>query len=188
MKALFIALFCTCLGACMEFVAILPDLPRVPIGKLELVMAEGDRITATTSAGTVEILAGKGLTRTYTWEEASRSATLWARRERWDGSMGAYFPGPGQHWKEHHGITRGVLEEGQQHFKRESEALAWLREQSGYYATVYSKQGLVVSFGKVPGRKQINVVVFQILIGGKVPSNLPGASDGKLHFQRATPP
>lgn len=151
-------------------------------------MAEGDRIVATTSAGTVEILAGKGLKRTYTWEGASRSTTLWARRERWDGRMGAYFPGPGDHWKEHNGITRGVLEEGQQHFKGQTEALAWLRKQSGYHATVYSNQGLVVSFDKVPDRKQIIVDVAQIFIDGKVPRSLPGASEGKLQLQRAANP
>ncbi len=172
----------------MDLVAILPDLPRVPIEQLELVMKEGDRITATTSAGSVEILAGKGLKRIYTWEGASRRATLWARRERWNGSMGGYFPGPGEHWKDHHGITRGVLEEGQQHFKSRAEAMAWIKEQSDYYATVYSRQGLVVSFDKVPGRKQINVKISQIFIGGRVLSGLPGASDGKVHFQQAAMP
>ncbi|HEY1122418.1 MAG TPA: hypothetical protein VGE67_12490 [Haloferula sp.] len=188
MKALVVALSCTCLSACMELVSVVPDISRAPTEKLELVMAEGDRITATTSAGTVEIVAGKGLERTYTWEGASRHAKLWPRTERWDGSMGAYFPGPGQHWKSHHGVTRGVLEEGQQHFKRESEALAWLRRQSGYYATVYSKQGLVVTFDKSPDRRQINVEVAQIFIDGKVPGSLPGASHGKLQFQRAANP
>jgi hypothetical protein len=144
---------------------------------LELVMKEGDRITATTSAGTVEILAGEGLKRTYTWDGESRSASLWARRERWEGSMGGYFPGPGQHWRDHHGIRRGVLEEGQQHFKNRADAEAWIKEQSGYYATVHSKSGLVVSFDMNPLRKQINVKVSQIFINGKVPANLPGAND-----------
>jgi hypothetical protein len=168
----------------MEFVALVPDVSRAPSDKLELVMAEGDRITATTSTGTVEILAGKGLKRTYTWEGSSRSATLWPRTERLYGSMGAYFPGPGQHWKEHHGITRGVLGEGQQHFKSRDEALAWIKGRSRDLATVHSKNGLVVSFGKVPDRKQINVEVWQIFIDGKAPNDLPGASSGKLHIQR----
>ena len=188
MKVLAIALSSMCLSGCMGLVSVVPDISRTPTEELELVMAEGDRITATTSAGTVEILAGKGLERTYTWEGESRRAKLWPRTERWDGSMGAYFPGPGQHWKSHHGVTRGVLEEGQQHFKRESEALAWLAKQSGYYATVYSKQGLVVSFDKTPDRRQINVEVVQIFIDGKVPRSLPGASEGKLQLQRAANP
>ena len=169
----------------MSLVNLIPDVPQPPPGNLELVMAEGDRITATTSAGTVEILAGKWLQRTYTWEGASREANLWPRTERWYGSMGAYFPGPGRHWKDHHGIRRGVLGEGQQHFKGQAEALAWLKEQSGYYPTVYSNQGLVVSFDKVPEREQLNVVVSQILINSKRPTRLPGASDAKLHFHRA---
>ncbi|HEY1121062.1 MAG TPA: hypothetical protein VGE67_05660 [Haloferula sp.] len=164
---------------------MVPEVSGARTDRLELVMAEGNRIEATSSAGTVEILAGKGLKRTYTWEGESRSATVWPREERWHGSLGAYFPGPGGHWKEHRGVTRGVLEEGQQHFRNESEALSWLRKQSSYYATVYSKQGLVVSFDKVPDRRQINVELWQVFIGGKVPEDLPGDSDGKLHFQRA---
>lgn len=187
MKLPLVALLsCVCLSACMNLVSVLPDISRAPTDKLELVMTEGDRITATTSAGTVEILAGKGLKRTYSWEGTSRSATLWPRTERWYGSMGAYFPGTGQHWKEHHGITRGVLEEGQQHFKSRNEALEWIKGRSRYYGTVHSKDGLVVSFGKVLERKQLNVGVWRVFINGKAPADLPGASDGKLHFQRGT--
>ncbi|MCW1886603.1 hypothetical protein OKA04_17830 [Luteolibacter flavescens] len=188
MKALVVVLACVCLSSCMKLVSLVPDVPRAPLDKLELVMEEGDRITATTSSGTVEILAGKGLMRTYTWDGESRTATLWARRERWNGSLGAYFAGPGEHWKDHHGIRRGVLEEGQQHFNGRAEAIAWIDGQSGDYATVHSSQGLVVSFHKVPERKQLNVVVSQIYIGGRKPSGLPGASDGKLHFDKRSSP
>src|SRR4249919_3030606 len=62
---------------------------------LELVMEEGMTITAQTETGTIAITAGPGLDRTYSWEGASRSATLDPRTERWYGSLGAYFPGPG---------------------------------------------------------------------------------------------
>ena len=59
--------------------------------RLELVMAKGDRIIATTDAGRIEITAGDGLRRDYTWDGATRSAELVPRTERWHGSMGAYF-------------------------------------------------------------------------------------------------
>ncbi len=74
-------------------------------------------------------------------------------------------------------INRGVLEEGQQHFKSRDEALAWIKGRSRCHATVHSKNGLVVSFDKVLNRKQINVEVWQVFIGGKAPNDLPGASN-----------
>src|SRR5688572_30820172 len=106
-------------------------------GQPELVMQQGMTITADTKTGTISITAGPDLQRTYTWEAASRSASLEPRAKRWYGSLGAYYPGPEGHWAEHRGITRGVLQEGQQHFDSEKKALEWLRKQSGYYPTVY---------------------------------------------------
>jgi hypothetical protein len=80
----------------------------------------------------------------------------------------------------HNGITRGVLQEGQQHFDSQEEALKWIEQQSGYYPTVYRDDGLVVSFGKVPVRRQINVEVWQILIHGKKPEKLPGSQNDAI--------
>ena len=110
-------------------------------GEPELVMQPGMTITAETTTGKITIAAEKDLKRSYCWAGVTRSATLWPRHERWYGSLGAYFPGPGEHWAEHHGITRGVLEEGQQHFATQDAALEWLREQANYYPTVYRDDG-----------------------------------------------
>ena len=151
----------------------------------ELVMTPGMSITATTKTGTITVTAGHGLKRTYTWEGASRSATLWPRSERWYGSLGAYYPAPFQPWHEHRGITRGVLEEGQQHFDSEHEALVWIRRRSGdwptIYPTVYRDDGLAVSYGKVLERRQIDVCVWQILIRGRKPHRLPGSQNNSIH-------
>ena len=143
----------------------------------ELVMTPGMSITARTKTGTITVTAGRGLKRTYTWEGASRAVTLWPRSERWYGSLGAYYPAPFEPWREHHGITRGVVEEGQQHFDSEHGALAWIREQSGYYPTVYRDDGLVVSYGKVLERRQINVEIFQLFVHGRKPHRLPGSQN-----------
>jgi len=144
----------------------------------ELVMSKGMRILAKTPIGEIQIAAADGLERTYSWEGASRSATLWPRREkRWFGSYGAYFPGPGFHWQDHNGIRRGVLEEGQQHFDTLDQSIAWLR--LPYHSDcVYRNDGLVVCFSKNLSREQINVEVWQIYIGGTVPSKYQeGAGD-----------
>jgi hypothetical protein len=143
-------------------------------------MQSGMAITADTKTGVIVISAGHGLDRTYTWEGGSRAATLWPRPARWNGSLGAYYPGPGEHWREHNGITRGVLQEGQQHFQSEQQATDWLRKQSGYYPTIYRDDGLVVSFGKTLARRQINVEVWQIFIRGAKPQTLAGSDHSKI--------
>ena len=151
----------------------------------ELVMTNGMTITAETETGMIIISAGRGLKRTYTWEGASRSTTLWPRSERWYGSLGAYYPGPGEHWRNHNGVTRGVLQEGQQHFESEQEALDWLHKRSGYDPTVYRDDGLVVSFGKTLPRRQINVEVWQILIHDAKPQKLAGSDNSKINVTNA---
>lgn len=144
----------------------------------EIVMSGGMRITATTGEGTITITAGKGLKRLYTWEGATREVIMLPRYERWYGSFGIYFPGPGKHWKEHNGIIRGVLEEGQQNFDTIDEAITWLNLHRNQNC-VYNDEGLVVCFSKAPSRDTINVDVWQIYIGGKTPSKYQEAADGK---------
>jgi hypothetical protein len=103
----------------------------------EIVMTPGMQITARTEKGEITIRAGEGFKRFYTWDGETRSATLWARNNRWLGSLDINYPGPGQHWKSNHGITRGVLEEGVLWFKTLDDALAWIeRERSPIYPRI----------------------------------------------------
>ena len=145
----------------------------------EMVMSSGMSITATTAEGTITITAGDGFKRSYTWDGETRSVTLWPRWERWYGSLGAYYPGPGEHWRSNHGITRGVLHEGQQHFKTIEEALKWisLPDQEG---CIYRDDGLTVCWGRTLARKQLDVGVWQIYIDGKKPSQLPGSQSDRI--------
>lgn len=151
----------------------------VPKGT-ETVMAPRSSITAETSTGIITITAGNGLLRSYTWEGATRSVEMGARRQRWMGSLGIAFPGPGDHWKEHNGITRGVLEEGQMRFTTSAAALKWLEDLGSWLPLVYRNDGLVVGFGKNLSRRQLNVQVWQIYINGKKPTKLTGANDDKV--------
>jgi hypothetical protein len=156
-----------------------PTMETQPLSfiDLETVMAPSMRIAATTPSGTMTIGAENGFWRTYEWEGASRAALLEARDSRWDGSLGLYYAGPGDHWEDHGGITRGVLQEGQQHFKTIEEALAWIQAQSQSASMVYRNDGLAVSWAKTPTRQQLNVDVWQITIDGKPPAHLPGSQD-----------
>lgn len=155
--------------------------PAVTKNKLvnEIVMSPGMFITAMTSEGTIRIDAGKGLERSYTWEGATRSLEMLPRHERWYGSLGLYCPGPGEHWKEHNGITRAVVEEGQQHFSSEEQALAWLVRRT-WMSYVWRSDGLVVGWGKTLERRQLNVEVWQITINGQKPTKLTGSQDEKI--------
>src|ERR1051325_3274418 len=117
--------------------------------------------------GALLIRAGAGLRRFYTWDGETRSVDLWPRDKRWYGSYGAYYPGPGSHWRSNHGITRGTLEEGQMHFNTVEDAQKWLRERP---CAVYSLEGLVVDFSKNSGGGgTLSVDVWQILVRGKRP-------------------
>jgi len=142
----------------------------------EVAMPDGMKIRATTKVGTIEIEAGPMSKRSYTWEGATRSVIMEPRGERWYGSKGLYYPGPGDHWEPHNGITRGVVEEGQQHFQTVDAAIKWLKERM-WQPYVYRDDGLVVMWGKSPERHQLDVEVWQILINGKKPTKLPGSNN-----------
>ncbi len=156
----------------------------------EMVLTDGSSVTVTPRnnrqvlypkggdlpfKGTLEIRAGVGFKRYYTWDSETRSVELEPRMERWDGSFGAYYPGPGSHWTSNHGITRGVLQEGQMHFDNLPAAERWLTQQ--LYA-VYTHDGLVVDFRKNSGGGgTLNVSLWQILIRKRRPAQLRGSHD-----------
>lgn len=152
--------------------------------KTEFAMLPGETITAATSVGTIQIGADDWLKRSYTWEGETRSVEMDPRVIRWYGSLGIYYPGPGNHWKPHNGITRGVVQEGQLHFRSVEEALAWIREQS-WMPHVYTSDGLVIGWQKVLDRKQLNVDVWQIMIDGRKPAALAGSTDSAIQRSRS---
>jgi hypothetical protein len=147
--------------------------------KTEFAMRPGMRVEATNKVGTMIVTAVDTYTRSYTWEGATRSDELSPRQDRWYGSLGIFGVGAGDHWKEHNGITRGVLEEGQHHFKTVREALAWL-EARAYMDYVYRDDGLVVGWSKTLPRNQLNVEVWQLMIDGKKPTRLTGSRNDKI--------
>lgn len=147
----------------------------------EVVMTEGMIITATTDLGTIRIEAGKGFERIFTWAGDSRSVILWPRKERWNGSFGLYFPGVGNHWKEHDGVTRIVVEEGKLYFNSSAELLSYLDRFEDKENLVYSDDGLFVYWEKRPGADgTLSVLIWQFLIKGKKPTFIPGSNNTLL--------
>ena len=181
MKRLFVAIGALpflCLHGCTPSTLSSAASSRSTV-KNEIAMSPGMKITATTPNGVIAVSAGNGLSRSYTWQGATRSVTMLPRAERWYGSLGLYYPGPGLHWLPHKGIARGVLEEGQQHFKTVAEALKWIRSRT-WMPYVYTSSGLVVGWKRVPARMQLNVEVWQIYINGRKTSNLPGSQNSRI--------
>jgi hypothetical protein len=123
---------------------------RLPAG-CEVVMSPGMRITATTAVGTIAITAVDELTRSYTWEGATRAVEMCPREGRYYGSLGLSYSGMGVHWRDHHGIQRCFTEEGQQHFQTLERAMNWIKKR-GPMPFVYRDDGLMVknSSGMTP--------------------------------------
>jgi hypothetical protein len=140
----------------------------------ELVMVPDMVIQAVNASGTIIIEAGKGLERTYKWNSGSKKIILKPRDARWYGSLGAYSPGGDNN-------VHAVIEEGQQHFYSEKEAVEWLTWQNPTMHYVYTKEGLVVGWyitrDSSSSMMALGVQVWQLYIQGKKPSNLPGASE-----------
>ena len=156
--------------------------------KREIVMTKGMEITTETQTGIMKILAGDGFERRFSWDSCERTVILEPRDKRWLGDFGIYhggfsIPEVGYWtWKECDGIARPVVTEGQQHFKSEDQALAWISSQK-WIMPVYTSDGLVVGWRKVPERKQLSVNITQIYINGSKPSKLKGSDDSKISIR-----
>ncbi len=148
----------------------------------EVVITEGMSITAQNLLyGTIIITAGKGLERSYTWAGDTRTVIMWPRKERWYGSLGIYYPGPGRHWREHDGITRAVLNEGQQNFDSLDALLEYIKSYNNPGAITYNDNGLFVSWHKKSGAGgTLTVTVWQFLISGKFPTKIPGSLNDNI--------
>jgi uncharacterized protein len=155
-----------------------PRCGRLP-ATCEVVMSPGMKITATTSVGTIAVTAADELTRSYTWDGATRAVEMQPQKSRFFGSLGLFFDGATVHWREHHGIARCSTQEGQQDFKTVEEAMKWIKEPERM-SPVYRNDGLMVGWYKDLPRKMLDVHVWQILINGKKPTRLPGSQDDKI--------
>lgn len=149
-------------------------------------MTPGMEIRAQTPNGKIGIRAGPGFKRTYFWDsDCEGSVTLWPRVERWHGSLGLYYPGPGNTWWfSCGGVTRAVVEEGLQNFDSVEAILIWV-EQREWIQPVYNDQGIAVGWGKVLPRSQLNVEVWQLLINGNKPERLPGSRNDAIAIHSA---
>lgn len=149
----------------------------------DLVMTKGSWISFAGDRGVMDIWAGTGLGRSYTWKDVNKDTVLEAREKSVGGVREVYFQGL-TNWHDHpHDDTdSGEFREGRKNFGTLEEAVVWLRLQSEKYPTVHRNDGLVVSCGRDAKRRQIAVEVWQILVNGTKPTTLPGSDDSNISF------
>ena len=61
--------------------------------------------------------------------------------------------------------------------------MKWIEGMRDKQPCIYRDDGLLVGWSKNLGRNQLNVQVWQVLIDGKKPKQLPGANNDKIGVQ-----
>ncbi len=144
-------------------------------------MSEGMTIKANTSHGFLEIRAGEGCAREYTWSGKSLKTNLIPRTERWYGQLGLIsgnmkIPFPN--------VVIMNIQEHQANYNSYEPFLKYRNngEDSDVYE-VYNDEGLLLKFIKrVSPSDQIalDILVGQILINGHKPSKLLGSRNSDI--------
>lgn len=153
----------------------------------ESVMTEGMTICAYFDEK-VCLTAENSLLRHIMWDGITRSVKLIPRKERWYGKLGLYFPGSGNHWEYHKGITRAIVQEAQLHFDSQKDLSIFLDKYVNDKYDLYRDDGLMVSWRKVvkpdmgPGG-HIDLNIIQILVNGKKPIKLRGSQNDKISVE-----
>lgn len=174
------------LGLAMKTLVAILSFVVLPaaFGATELAMHEGVTIKAQKDGASITVRSGKGFDRTYEWDSCTLKSNMGARTQRWFGSMGIYDPAPSFGFsfapRSCAGISRTVVQEGQIHFDDRRFAYEWIRRQPSSYKTVWTNDGLLVSWTTVPGRTQLNVDVWLMCINGRRPTQLDGATDSAI--------
>ena len=124
------------------------------------------------------------------WDGDSRSLKMVPRKEVWYGKSGLFSDGFGNHWEEHNGITRGIIEESKLCFSSVAEALRFLHHPSREKLVVYDDKGLAVTWNKLPnpsGGKGgvLRVELWKILIDNEEPGSLPGSNNSAIVYIHA---
>ncbi len=147
----------------------------------EIVMTPGMTITVNDSNGDFLITAETLYKRSFSWAGGKRDVIMWPRESRWYGSFGIYYPGSGNHWEEHDGITRAVLDEGILHFNSMDDLLKYISRYRDPTGITYNDHGLFVSWSKSAGAGgTLRVMVWQFLINGKAPAGIPGSQNKNI--------
>jgi hypothetical protein len=150
----------------------------------ETVLSQGQTVEATNKNGKIRISYVSPTQRRYEWDDQQRVLRLKARLEPFDGRLGIYEPA--NEWDLFGTKTRLIVQEAIRKFENEDQIKAALAEGGDYMDWVYTNDGTVVGFGRMPARRQISVDLWQFLVQGKKPSNLIGARADHIVVRKAT--
>ncbi len=145
------------------------------------VLEPGQSVVATNKNGTVRISYVSPTKRKYEWDGQSRIIKMIPGEEEFTDPLGIIHPSfagmynPADVWFVCFQV-RLVVSEGSMNFKNEKDLYAFVHQGSDVMDWVYTSDGLVVGFGRSPGRQQINFYLYQLLLNGKKPSDLKGAN------------
>jgi hypothetical protein len=140
---------------------------RVLASPEDAVLRDGESVTIKNGTGELLVQANKDFKRSFTWNGKTRSVTMLERSEEWLGSKSLYFPGPGEHWAENNGVTRGVIEEGKRDFKDASEFKKWMRNKYQRYLDFrYLGNGRIGGWAIIKDRKQMECVIWEVRLAG----------------------
>lgn len=143
----------------------------------DAVLSPGQTVEATNKNGGIRISYQGPTGRKYEWDEQQKVLKLKVRPEPFQGKLGLYDPADSWLFS---GGTRLVVEEAVRDFENEEQMNAALVESNDYMDWVYTNDGLVVGFGRTPARRQVDVDLWQFLLRGRKPTNLPGARPDRI--------
>lgn len=150
----------------MVFLSLLAHAVAAPE---DAVLQPGESVTIVNKVGTLEVRAEANLKRVFTWNGESRWVVMWERTKPWYGSKSIYYPGPGQHWRENKGVTRGVIEEGKREFADAVEFKKWLHhEYQAFLDFQYLGPGRIGGWCITLARRQLHSVIWEIRIDGEL--------------------
>lgn len=150
------------------------------------ILHAGDVFEMTNKHGTMRIEALSNLRRSFTWDGATREVRMISRSEPWYGALGLYWPGTGDHWDEHNGVTRSVITEQRRDFESQEEFSAWIGDYQEWYDAKYTPDGIVGGWSINLSRNQLNVELWRITIGGEQPTNLAGGTTDWMTWTRSS--
>lgn len=194
--ASFLARWCICLLAALWLAgcSTTPEKPKKPKTvpttgmsiptNINTVIPEGSVLIAHTAAGKIKIEAGPGTIRIFNWESARRGVVTKPRDLPFPGTtdLGLHFSGKPKIWKPYQGIDKVYYEENTRSFEAPVDLKIWTQIRRLYFA--YNDNGLAVAWKRAGDT--LHVEVWQFLIDGQVPDNLPGANDSAITLKTQT--
>ena len=170
-------------GLALMLMCGLPVDLRAAVEIREVVMVPGMTIEASNKNGVVSIRYVSPRKREYRWNGKRQVVRMIPRPERFLGMLGVY--NPASTWLPFSFRPRLVVQESIRDFASMEEISKFLIQGSAYMDWVYTPDGLTVGFGESPPRNEVDVDVWQILLNGEKPKDIPGARPDQIKVRFA---